>query len=82
MSNKVYGYVRVSSSRVCCEEATRKLQFWEEAYDNYVDGHVWWSRTDVRGLDYEEWGRRPECMELMQKYKDLFENNFFKEKIK
>lgn len=82
----VMGYLTYNEALEAAEPAVKKLQenfnSWEEAYDNYVDGHVWWSRTDVKGLDYEEWGRRPECMELMQKYKDLFDNNFFKEKNK
>jgi hypothetical protein len=79
------GYLTYDEAVAAVKPAAIKLQknfsSWEEAYDNYVDGHVWWSCTDVRGLDYEEWGRRAECKEMMLNYKDVFDNSLFKEKI-
>lgn len=79
------GYLTYNEALAAAEPAVKKLQenfdSWEEAYDNYVDGHVWWSRTDIRGLEYEDWGRRAECKELMEIYSDVFDNNLFKEKI-
>lgn len=79
------GYLTYDEAVAAVKPAAIKLQknfsSWEEAYDNYVDGHVWWSYTDVRGLDYEEWGRRAECKEMMLNYKDVFDNSLFKERI-
>lgn len=79
------GYLTYDEAVAAVKPAAIKLQenfsSWEEAYDNYVDGHVWWSRTDVRGLDYEEWGRRAECKEMLINYEDVFDNSLFKEKI-
>lgn len=81
----IAGYLTYDEAVEAVKPAAKKLQenfnTWEEAYDNYVDGHIWWSRTDVRGLDYEEWGRRAECKEMMQNYKDVFDDNLFKERI-
>lgn len=79
------GYLTYDEAVAAVKPAAIKLQknfsSWEETYDNYVDGHVWWSCTDVRGLNYEEWGRRAECKEMMLNYKDVFDNNLFKERI-
>lgn len=79
------GYLTYDEAVAAVKPAAIKLQknfsSWEEAYNNYVDGHVWWSYTDVRGLDYEEWGRRAECNEMMLNYKDVFDDSLFKEKI-
>lgn len=79
------GYLTYDEAVAAVKPAAIKLQknfsSWEEAYDNYVDGYVWWSYTDVRGLDYEEWARRAECKEMMLNYKDVFDNSLFKEKI-
>ncbi len=79
------GYLTYNEALVAAEPAVKKLQknfsSWEEAYDNYVDGHVWWSGTDIRGLKYEEWGRRSQSKQMLETYKEIFDNSLFKEKI-
>ena len=54
----VAGYVTYAESLALVEPAARLLcetfSSWEEAYENYLDGYIWWSRTDLNGQDVWE----------------------------
>jgi hypothetical protein len=59
------------------------VRSWDEAYENYVDGYLWWSRTDGRDLETFETERGKTYLS-MKRGSDgvIFDDSLFNELVK
>jgi|GEM_PF-3456905 len=51
-------------------ELSKYFDTWDEAYDNYLDGHAWWSRSDIS----EERPREDDWLRIRAFFPDVFDD--------